>query len=153
MKQKQSASTPRLLKLLFIISIALFYVSQTAYSLYILLQASSSSSAVNGDFMTSNVISMGFALAPIVVWLVVHITRRDRSFSVSSVFESMLLTASAMIIMVGLGMWTTLIGFLPFVSSFQTLWLWTLISGVVPLIVVVCGLMLVIFYLRRKKQW
>lgn len=152
MKQK-SSSTPRLLQVLFIIGTLTFFVSEVAMNLYYYILGLNGS--ISGDYTSIYLFSLLWMFAPVVVWATVHFTRRDRKLSVTSLFQSLLLTFCAMIVMTALGHVSSLFSaFLPSSTDQVTgMWWYTLLSIGLPLVIVVCGLVMVILHLRRQKQW
>lgn len=151
MKQK-AIETPRLLQILFIGGLALAYVSQLFFSLRIYFMGLDTN--VNNGFTMLNLVNFLFAFIPLVVWIAVHLSRRDRRLSVKSVFESLLLTFAAMLVMISLSNVQSIINFYPSgLTGMQNMWWFTLMNTALPLAIIVCGLIVSILHMRRKKQW
>lgn len=152
MKQKNQ-DTPRLLQSIFIISTLVSFVSSLGMSLYYYTLALNGN--ISQDYASIHLFSLLWAFAPVVIWGIVHATRRDRKLSISSLFQSLLLTFSAMIFVVALGQVSSLFSsLLPSATSpVAGMWWYTLLSIGVPMVIAICGLILVILHLRRQKQW
>lgn len=151
MKQKTSG-TPILLQKIFVVGLAAAYVTQTLFQVYMYIQGMQTN--VSSEFMAFNLVNIATAFIPLVVWAVVHVTRRDRKLSVTSLFESLVLTLAAMMVMMALGMVQSLMNFYPSgLTGIQNLWWFSFMSTAVPLALVISGLIMVILYLRRQKQW
>lgn len=152
MKQKTSI-TPRLQQILFIVTTSIFFLSGVGMNYYFYNQGLNGN--ISKDYTSLYLFNFLWAFAPVVVWGIVHLTRRDRKLSVSSVFQSLLLTFCAMLVLTALGSISSLFSaYLPSVDNLVAgMWWYTLLSVGAPFAIVICGLMVVILHLRRQKQW
>ncbi len=88
------------------------------------------------------------------VWLVVYLSRRKRTLTLSAVFDVTLVTFSAVLIMMSLG-WLTSFIELPFsyTKTLDDMSLYVSLYQMLPFVVTIPLLVIVLLRLRATKQW
>ena len=151
MAKQQNNSTPTLLQKIFVGSLALMFVmtiAQNAYYMAAQLPSNPNLSSFLPWFLSIIIVMF--------VWVVVYLTRRDRSWSLRTVFEVSLLTISAVLIATGLS-WLMMFVQLPmnFIApdARDGLMWWMAIYTSLPFAVTIPLLVIAIRRLGATNQW
>lgn len=143
---KSSNGLSRTLQITFIVGILAMMLSQLVYSVIVYLQAP-------GNTMSAwEWVGVSYGV-PLVITIAAFLSRRDRTFSVKAIFETLLLVTAWFCIFSVVSVWAYQLFFQ--VEAFREgpSVLFTVIQVALPLVIVGVGMLMTILHLRRQKQW
>ncbi len=137
------------LQKLFVGAAGLMFVMQIVQNAYYMLQQLPD----NDNFSAYYIWFLGTFIV-MLIWLVIYLTRRNRTLSLPTLFEVTLVTVSVSMTMVGVG-WLMSFLQLPLVSNkmLDDFSLYYALDIALPLMVTIPPLVIIIRRLRAQKQW
>lgn len=156
MKNNVAPVVPKLIKKIFIVAAVALTLSQAAVWL-VSMPTYFWSRMASLDTLTMNLWYLVETLIiPSILWLGIHLSRRDRVVNTDSLFASLVLTVSATMVAGALSMvayyMLQLAGPLGETPA-QVSMTYTVAGTVLPLVIALVGTVIVIVALRRQKQW